>query len=107
MISIAVEKVRAARLAAGFRFIRNAVEATGLNYKTLLAFEGRSGLRPPRAPSLDALRALARAYGCHPRDFAKDPTEWDRAVAAQAATLESLALSVTATVIEPSAQAVG
>ncbi len=77
MISIAPEKVRAARRAAGLR-IQAAARAATVNYKTVEAYEGHGDATPPARPKLETVLALAKAYRCSPREFATDPTEWDR-----------------------------
>jgi transcriptional regulator with XRE-family HTH domain len=77
MISIAPEKVRAARRAAGLR-IQAAARAATVNYKTIEAYEGHGEATPPARPKLETLLALAKAYKCNPREFAVDPAEWDR-----------------------------
>ncbi|WP_139322661.1 helix-turn-helix domain-containing protein [Deinococcus marmoris] len=82
MISVAGEKVRAARLAAGIRSVQAAARAAHLNYKTIEAFEGRGDAKVPTNPKMETLLALAAAYGCSPRDFTENPEEWDRAAQA-------------------------
>ena len=82
MISIDPRKVRAARRAAGFRRILHAANATGLDYKTIEAYEAHNGSRPPKNPSLPTLRKLATTYGCTVRDLVQSPDQVDELVEA-------------------------
>lgn len=75
MIQVAPEKIRARRLAAGFKTFQAAARATSLNYKTLEFYEGHKGRTPPANPSRRALSLMAAAYCCSIRDFAVDPHE--------------------------------
>lgn len=81
MITVATEKVHAARKAAGFRSVQAAARATKLNYKTIMRYEGLDEDGPPASPKPETLRALAGAYRVPPRDLVTDPEAWDAYVA--------------------------
>ena len=76
MIATSPEKFLEARKAAKLN-VKQAARAAKLNYKTIEALEGHGENPTPERPRLETLFVLAGAYGCTPRDFARDPAEWD------------------------------
>lgn len=81
MIQVDTGKVKAARLRAGLKHIIHAASRTGLDYKTIEAYEGHNGSAPPKNPAIPTLRKIATAYGCTIRDLVANPEEVDRLIA--------------------------
>lgn len=81
MIQVDTGKIREARLRAGLRHIIHAASRTGLDYKTIEAYEGHNGSTPPKNPAIPTLRKIASAYGCTIRDLVANPEEVDRLIA--------------------------
>lgn len=81
MIQVDTGKVREARLRAGLKHIIHAASRTGLDYKTIEAYEGHNGSTPPKNPAIPTLRKIATAYGCTIRDLVANPEEVDRLIA--------------------------